>query len=44
MIFLATQQFGLPAAIVLALASGMAITALQGAVIGFWTANPSSSP
>ena len=40
MIFLATQQFGLPAAIVLALASGVAITALQGAVIGFWTANP----
>lgn len=40
MIFLSTQQFGLPAAIVLALASGVAITALQGAVIGFWKANP----
>jgi ribose/xylose/arabinose/galactoside ABC-type transport system permease subunit len=40
MIFMATQQFGLPAAIVLALASGVAMTALQGAVIGFWTANP----
>lgn len=40
MIFLSTQQFGLPAAIVLALASGLAITALQGTVIGFWTANP----
>jgi ribose/xylose/arabinose/galactoside ABC-type transport system permease subunit len=40
MIFLSTQQFGLPAAIVLTLASGVAITALQGAVIGFWTANP----
>jgi ribose/xylose/arabinose/galactoside ABC-type transport system permease subunit len=40
MIFLSTQQFGLPVAIVLALASGVAITALQGAVIGFWTANP----
>ena len=37
---LATQQFGLPAAIVLALACGLTITALQGAVIGFWTANP----
>jgi ribose/xylose/arabinose/galactoside ABC-type transport system permease subunit len=40
MIFLSTQQFGLPAAIVATLASGVAITALQGAVIGFWTANP----
>jgi ribose/xylose/arabinose/galactoside ABC-type transport system permease subunit len=40
MIFLSTQQLGLPAAIVLTLASGVAITALQGAVIGFWTANP----
>jgi ribose/xylose/arabinose/galactoside ABC-type transport system permease subunit len=40
MIFLSTQQFGLPVAIVLALASGVAITALLGAVIGFWTANP----
>ena len=40
MIFLSTQQFGLPAAIAGALASGMAITALQGAVIGFWKANP----
>ena len=40
MIFLETQQFGLPAAIILSVASGVAITALQGAVIGFWTANP----
>ncbi|HUN32636.1 MAG TPA: ABC transporter permease [Trebonia sp.] len=40
MIFLETQQFGLPAAIILTVASGVAITALQGAVIGFWTANP----
>lgn len=40
MIFMATQQFGLTAAIVLALASGVAMTALQGAAIGFWTANP----
>ncbi len=40
MIFLETQQFGLPAAIVLTLLAGVAITALQGAVIGFWTANP----
>jgi ribose/xylose/arabinose/galactoside ABC-type transport system permease subunit len=40
MIFQATQQFGLAAAIILALLSGVAMTALQGAVIGFWTANP----
>ena len=40
MIFLETQQFGLPAAIVLTLLAGVAITALQGAVIGFWAANP----
>jgi ribose/xylose/arabinose/galactoside ABC-type transport system permease subunit len=40
MIFLATQQLGLAAAIVLALACGVGITALQGAIIGFWTANP----
>ncbi|MGH3261388.1 MAG: ABC transporter permease [Trebonia sp.] len=40
MIFLATQQFGLVTAIALALLAGVAATALQGAVIGFWTANP----
>lgn len=40
MIFLATQQFGLVAAIVIGLASGVVLTAVQGAVIGFWTANP----
>lgn len=40
MIFLATQQFGLATATVLALLAGVAVTALQGAVIGFWTANP----
>ena len=40
MIFLETQQFGLPAAIVLTLLAGVAITALQGAGIGFWAANP----
>jgi ribose/xylose/arabinose/galactoside ABC-type transport system permease subunit len=40
MIFLATQQFGLAAAITLGLLSGVAMTAIQGAVIGFWTANP----
>lgn len=40
MIFLATQQLGLAAAIVLALICGVAITALQGVIIGFWAANP----
>ncbi|HEU5157446.1 MAG TPA: ABC transporter permease [Streptosporangiaceae bacterium] len=40
MIFLSTQQLGLGVAILLALACGVAVTAAQGAVIGFWTANP----
>jgi ribose/xylose/arabinose/galactoside ABC-type transport system permease subunit len=40
MVFLTTQQFGLPVAIILTLLSGVAITTLQGAVIGYWTANP----
>ena len=40
MIFLETQQFGLPVAIAATLLAGLAITALQGAVIGYWTANP----
>jgi ribose/xylose/arabinose/galactoside ABC-type transport system permease subunit len=40
MVFLSAQQLGLAAAIVLALLCGVAITALQGAIIGFWTANP----
>jgi simple sugar transport system permease protein/ribose transport system permease protein len=40
MIFLATQQLGLAAAIAAALICGVAVTALQGAAIGFWAANP----
>jgi ribose/xylose/arabinose/galactoside ABC-type transport system permease subunit len=40
MTFLATQQLGLVPAIVLALVGGAAITALQGAVVGYWAANP----
>ncbi|HEX6467810.1 MAG TPA: ABC transporter permease [Streptosporangiaceae bacterium] len=40
MIFLSTQRLGLTVAIVLALVCGAAVTALQGAIIGFWTANP----
>lgn len=40
MIFFETQQLGLPLAIALTLLAGVAITALQGAVIGYWAANP----
>jgi ribose/xylose/arabinose/galactoside ABC-type transport system permease subunit len=40
MIFLSVQQLGLAVAILLAVVCGVAVTALQGAVIGFWTANP----
>jgi ribose/xylose/arabinose/galactoside ABC-type transport system permease subunit len=40
MIFLSAQQIGLGPAIALALICGGAITALQGAIIGFWAANP----
>jgi ribose/xylose/arabinose/galactoside ABC-type transport system permease subunit len=40
MVFLVTQRLGLAAALVLAVLSGVAITALQGAIIGFWAANP----
>jgi ribose/xylose/arabinose/galactoside ABC-type transport system permease subunit len=40
MIFLSAQPLGLAAAIMLALACGVAMTALQGAIIGFWAANP----
>lgn len=40
MIFLSAQQLGLGAAIAVALICGVAITAVQGAIIGFWSANP----
>jgi ribose/xylose/arabinose/galactoside ABC-type transport system permease subunit len=40
MIFLSAQGLGLAMAILFALICGVAVTALQGAVIGFWTANP----
>ena len=40
MFFLATQPLGLAAAVLIALATGAAITALQGAVVGYWNANP----
>jgi ribose/xylose/arabinose/galactoside ABC-type transport system permease subunit len=40
MFFLATQQYGLVTAVPVALLTGVALTALQGAVIGYWHANP----
>src|SRR6185503_3053335 len=40
MFFLATQQYGLATAVLVALLIGVAVTALQGAVIGYWQANP----
>jgi simple sugar transport system permease protein/ribose transport system permease protein len=40
MIFLSTQQLGLATAIVLALVAGSVVTALQGALVGFFAANP----
>jgi len=40
MFFLATQQYGLVTAVPVALVTGVALTGLQGAVIGYWHANP----
>jgi ribose/xylose/arabinose/galactoside ABC-type transport system permease subunit len=40
MLFLATQHLGLPIAVLIAVAAGVAVTALQGAVVGYWNANP----
>jgi simple sugar transport system permease protein/ribose transport system permease protein len=40
MVFLATQQLGLGTSLLLALLCGVAMTAVQGAVIGYWAANP----
>ncbi|SFQ20867.1 ribose transport system permease protein [Actinomadura madurae] len=40
MLFLSTQQLGLAVSLLIALAAGVALTALQGAVIGYWNANP----
>jgi simple sugar transport system permease protein/ribose transport system permease protein len=40
MLFLSTQGLGLPTAILVALVSGVVLTALPGAAIGFWHANP----
>ncbi|WP_432837623.1 ABC transporter permease [Dactylosporangium sp. CA-092794] len=40
MAFLASSRLGLAAAVLIALACGAALTAMQGAIIGFWGANP----
>ncbi|MCA2218732.1 ABC transporter permease [Jidongwangia harbinensis] len=40
MIFLATQPLGLGTSLLLALLCGVTVTAVQGAVIGYWAANP----
>jgi ribose/xylose/arabinose/galactoside ABC-type transport system permease subunit len=40
MFFLATQQLGLAVAVLIALAAGATLTALQGAIVGYWHANP----
>ncbi|OLF07445.1 hypothetical protein BU204_35650 [Actinophytocola xanthii] len=40
MLFLATQHLGLGTATLVAVAAGVAVTALQGAVVGYWNANP----
>ncbi|MEU8363224.1 ABC transporter permease [Nonomuraea sp. NPDC048882] len=40
MFFLGTQHLGLGAALLIALAAGVALNAVQGAVIGYWKADP----
>jgi ribose/xylose/arabinose/galactoside ABC-type transport system permease subunit len=40
MVFLATQRLGLTVAILLTLGCGVAVTAVQGAVVGYWDASP----
>jgi len=40
MIFMASLGFGLPAAIVLTLVAGLAVSAVQGVAISGWNANP----
>lgn len=40
MIFIATQLWGLPVAILIAIVAGALLGALQGYVIGAWSANP----
>jgi ribose/xylose/arabinose/galactoside ABC-type transport system permease subunit len=40
MVFLSTQQLGLGVAMVLAVLAGLGLTAVQGAAVGYWSANP----
>ncbi len=40
MVFLSTQQLGLGVAILLAALSGLGLTVVQGAAVGYWSANP----
>jgi simple sugar transport system permease protein/ribose transport system permease protein len=40
MVFLATQEQGLAVATLLSLLCGIAVTAVQGAAVGYWEANP----
>ncbi|MDG4830711.1 ABC transporter permease [Solwaraspora sp. WMMD1047] len=40
MVYLATQHAGLPTAVLVALACGIVLTSVQGAVVGYWNANP----
>ena len=40
MVFLATQERGLVVATLLGLLCGIAVTAIQGAAVGYWEANP----
>lgn len=40
MTFLATVHLGLPTAVLVAIVSGVALTAVQGAIVGYWDANP----
>jgi ribose/xylose/arabinose/galactoside ABC-type transport system permease subunit len=40
MTFLATVHLGLPTAVLVAIVSGVALTAAQGAIVGYWDANP----
>ncbi|GLZ02553.1 ribose ABC transporter permease [Actinomadura sp. NBRC 104412] len=40
MLFLSMQQLGLAVSLLIGLAAGVALTAAQGAIIGYWNANP----
>lgn len=40
MVFLFTEHFGLGVAILLTVLAGLGMTAIQGAAVGYWSANP----